>query len=379
MPRMTKDSENEGKRILIVDDEFSVREILSDGLTAFGFIPRTASRAAEGLEIYRQGEIDLVLSDIDMPEMSGIELLAELRKIDPDADVIMVTGVVDTAVAVKAIRDGARDYVTKPFNLEEVSIVVRRTLENRRLINENRAYQEGLEVKVQERTAELQEKNVEVERLYSELEGAYESTLQAMVTALDFRDNETQGHSQRVVEYAMMVSGAMGIKDPELSWVRRGALLHDIGKIGVPDAILRKPGKLTDAEWIEMRKHPEHGYEMLRHIGFLKPALEIVLCHQERFDGSGYPQGLAGDQIPLGARTFAVVDCFDAMTSDRPYRSALSIEAARDEIRKCAGTQFDPDVAEAFLGIPLEIWREIREGVHAKVQTMRKKQVPESS
>jgi putative nucleotidyltransferase with HDIG domain len=357
MAGMSKPEVESGNRILIVDDEFAVREILSEGLTAFGFITRTASRAKEGLEIFLAGGIDLVLSDIDMPEMSGLEFLAELVRIKPDADVIMVTGVVDTDTAVKALRDGARDYVTKPFNLEEVRIVIRRALENRRLINENRSYQEGLEVKVEERTTELKE--------------LYESTLQAMATALDFRDNETQGHSIRVVEYALMVANSMGVEDPEIGWIRQGALLHDIGKIGVPDAILRKPGKLDADEWIEMRKHPEHGYQMLRHIRFLEPALEIVLSHQERYDGSGYPRGLAREQIPLGARIFAVVDCFDAMTSDRPYRAALPIETAREEVRTHAGTQFDPAVAEAFLSIPDHAWREIREKVHAQVKEMR--------
>jgi len=371
MSGMSTTGTEHSHRILIVDDEFSVREILSEGLTAFGFITHTASRAQEGLKIFLAGGIDLVLSDIDMPEMSGLEFLAELVRIKPSVDVIMVTGVVDTEVAVKALRDGARDYVTKPFNLEEVRIVIRRTLENRRLVNENKSYQEGLELKVEERTTELKEKKVEVERLYSELQESYESTLQAMATALDFRDNETQGHSLRVVEYALIVAGAMGVKEPELGWIRRGALLHDIGKIGVPDAVLRKPGKLDADEWAEMRKHPERGYEMLRHIRFLEPALEIVLCHQERYDGSGYPQGLAGEQIPLGARIFAVVDCFDAMTSDRPYRAALAIETARDEIRAFSGIQFDPVVAEAFLCISDEIWREIRGQVHARVKEMR--------
>jgi putative nucleotidyltransferase with HDIG domain len=191
-----------------------------------------------------------------------------------------------------------------------------------------------------------------------------------MVTALDFRDNETQGHSLRVVEYTIRIAESMGIVEPEMGWIRRGALLHDVGKIGVPDAILRKPGKLSDDEWLEMRKHPEHGYEMLRHIRFLAPALDIVLCHQERYDGSGYPRGLKGEDIPLGARIFAVVDCFDAMTSDRPYRAALPIEAARDEIRRFSGSQFDPEVATAFLEVPVEVWKQIREDVHREVATM---------
>jgi HD-GYP domain-containing protein (c-di-GMP phosphodiesterase class II) len=159
----------------------------------------------------------------------------------------------------------------------------------------------------------------------------------------------------------------MGLAESELTWIRRGAILHDVGKIGISDGILRKPGKLNDSEWEEMRRHPEMGYRMLEPIRFLRPALDIVLCHQERYDGSGYPRGLEGDSIPLGARIFAVVDTFDAMTSDRPYRAALSIDAAREEIRVWSGRQFDPRVVEAFLGIEEDSWREIRQRAHERV------------
>jgi response regulator RpfG family c-di-GMP phosphodiesterase len=335
--------------VLVVDDELSVRELLADALDAFDYPVRTARSAVEGFRIVREGEIHLVLSDIDMPGESGIELLRKIKAHDADVDVIMVTGVVDVDTAIGAIRDGASDYVAKPFNIEEVRIVVERTLEKRALILENRAYQIHLEEIVAQRTREL--------------EKSYEATLQALVTALDYRDNETQGHSFRVVDYAAQVAGRMGVGEPELSWIRRGAILHDVGKIGVPDAILRKPGKLDPEEWVEMRKHPEMGYRMLRHIEYFEPALEIVLCHQERWDGSGYPRGLRGEKIPLGARIFAIVDTFDAMTSDRPYRRARTVNEAREEVRRCAGTQFDPEVARAFLSLGEEVWGEIRERV----------------
>jgi response regulator RpfG family c-di-GMP phosphodiesterase len=348
----------------VVDDEISIREVLADGLESFGFSVVQAGNAADAFALVQRGGIDLVLSDIEMPKENGLQLLRRIKGYDPDIDVIMVTGVVDLETAVGTIRQGASDYVSKPFNLDEVHIVVERTLEKRRLIRENRDYQLRLEVKVADRTRDLVAKNREVEGLYAELEESYESTLEAMITALDFRDNETLGHSRRVVEYAVMVAQAMGIGEPELSWIRRGAILHDVGKIGVPDAILHKPGKLDAAEWEDMKRHPEMGYQMLKHIRFLRPALEIVHCHQERWDGSGYPRGLSGDAIPLGARIFAAVDTFDAMTSDRPYRAALSIEAARDEIRRFSGIQFDPRVADAFLSIDEAIWTDIRERVH---------------
>ncbi|HKQ63133.1 MAG TPA: HD domain-containing phosphohydrolase [Candidatus Polarisedimenticolaceae bacterium] len=358
------------KRILVVDDELSVREILAEGLEAAGYETLSAASAADALDLLQRDSVDLVLTDIEMPGQTGLDLLRRVKREHADLDVIMVTGVVDADTAIHAIRQGASDYVTKPFNLEEVQIVVERTLEKRRLILENRAYQERLEELVAVRTQELLEKKQEVERLYRELESSYESTLQALVTALDFRDNETQGHSFRVVEYAMLVAERMGVQASELTWIRRGAILHDVGKIGVADAVLRKPGKLDPDEWEQMKKHPEMGYRMLQHIRFLEPALDIVLCHQERYDGSGYPRGLAGEQIPLGARIFSVVDTFDAMTSDRPYRAALSIQTARDEIRAWSGRQFDPRVAEAFLGIEEQAWNEIRERVHREVTAL---------
>lgn len=358
------------QRILVVDDELSVREILAEGLEAFGFETEMAADADEAMAILEKERFHLLLTDIDMPGRTGIDLMGDAKKLFPDLDVIMVTGVVDAKTAIRAIREGAADYLTKPFNLEEVQIVVERTFEKRRLIAENRSYQEHLEDLVELRTAEVVEKHGEIERLYSELQDSYESSLQALVTALDFRDNETQGHSYRVVQYAVMVAKVMGIGEPDLTWIRRGAILHDVGKIGIPDAILKKPGKLDPKEWKVMKRHPEMGYRMLEHIRFLEPALDIVLSHQERFDGSGYPRGLKGEEIPQGARVFAVVDTFDAMTSDRPYRKALSIDDACNEIKEWSGRQFDPAVAEAFLSLPVDSWREVRERVHREVTAL---------
>ncbi len=355
-------------RILVVDDDVAIREVLAEGLESFGFAISQAGNAHDAFEQVVRGGVDLVLSDIDMPKENGLALLRRIKAHDPEVDVIMVTGVVDFETAVGTIRQGASDYVSKPFNLDEVRIVIDRTLDKRRLIRENRDYQQRLEFKVADRTRELVAKNDEVKRLYVELEDSYESTLSALITALDFRDNETLGHSRRVVEYAVVVAQSMHVTEPELSWIRRGAILHDVGKIGVPDSILKKPGKLDAAEWEEMKKHPEMGFRMLEHIRFLKPALDIVHCHQERWDGSGYPRGLKGDEIPLGARIFAAVDTFDAMTSDRPYRAALSIHEAREEIRRFSGIQFDPRVADAFLSIEEGVWTDIRERVHRAVK-----------
>jgi len=349
--------------ILIVDDDQVIRDLLAEGLSGSGYRCETACNGAESLRKLRVSSFDLVVSDIDMPEMDGVQLLQEIKKTHPDTEIIMLTGVVDVDTAIQSMRLGAYDYLTKPFNLAEVRITVERALEKRRLIQENREYQRTLEAKVAERTAELSRKNREVEELFDRLKSSYQTTLETLATALDTRDTETLGHSLRVASYTVAVARRMGVVEPELTDIYRGALLHDVGKIGIPDAILRKPDKLTPEEWVEMRKHPEIGYRILQGINFLEMAREIVLSHQETYDGSGYPRGLRGRDIPLGARVFAVVDTLDAMTSDRPYRKALPYEAARNEILRFSGTQFDPDVVKVFLEIPDEEWTDIHRRV----------------
>jgi putative nucleotidyltransferase with HDIG domain len=339
--------------ILVVDDEQAIRDVLSEGLSDSGYHCETAADGTEALQKVQGNGFQLVVSDIDMPQMDGVQLVQEIKKIRPEIEIIMLTGVVDVDVAVQAIRLGAADYLTKPFNLAEVRITVERALEKQRLLRENREYQKNLEAKVQERTAELSR--------------SYQTTLEALATALDTRDSETLGHSLRVAAYTVAVARRMGIDEPELTDMYRGALLHDVGKIGIPDAILRKPARLTPEEWVEMRKHPEIGDRILQGIGFLEGARPIVLSHQERFDGSGYPRGLKGAAIPLGARIFSVVDTLDAMTSDRPYRKALSYESARAEIVKYSGSQFDPEVVRVFLAIPPDEWTRIQQRVLAEV------------
>jgi cyclic di-GMP phosphodiesterase len=353
----------ESTHILIVDDDQAVRDVLSEGLGSSGYLCETACDGVEGLEKLRKNGFELVVSDIDMPEMDGVQFLQEIKKSRPDTEIIMLTGVVDVDVAIQSMRLGAGDYITKPFNLAEVRITVERALEKRRLILENREYQKNLEVRVEERTAEITRKNREVEELFLRLKSTYQTTLEALATALDTRDTETLGHSLRVAAYTAAVAQRMGVTEPLLTDFYRGALLHDVGKIGVPDAILRKPGRLTPDEWVEMRKHPDIGYRILQGIAFLETARQIVLSHQERYDGRGYPRALKGKEIPLGARIFAVVDTLDAMTSDRPYRKALPYQVARDEIIKYNGTQFDPDVVKVFLEISEGEWREIQRRV----------------
>jgi len=193
----------------------------------------------------------------------------------------------------------------------------------------------------------------------AETERTYDTTLQALSNALDVRDSETEGHSRRVVEYMELIIAQMPVAPDHLATLRRGALLHDIGKIGVPDNVLRKPAALSEAEWVVMKRHPEHGARIISQIPFLEDVSRIVRHHHERWDGKGYPDGIAGEAIPLGARIFAVADSFDAMTSDRPYRRAMSVEEARVEVVRCRGTQFDPEIVDAFARVPAEQLHEI--------------------
>ena len=346
----------EKEKILVVDDEEAIREVVSTLLDAQGFRCTTCPNGRIGLEAFRKDTYDLVLSDIVMPEMDGLKLLIELRTADPDVPVIMVTAMHDISIALDAIRTGAYDYILKPFEKDQLYLSVRRALEHRRLTLENRAYQSDLEHLVAERTQQLS-------IALQDLEQSYDYTLEALGGALDAKDAETEGHCQRVTAFTITIAKAMNVDKATMRHIARGAFLHDIGKMGVPDQILRKPGPLTPEERNIMRRHCEIGYAVLERIPFLKEAAEIVLSHQEFYDGTGYPRGLKGEQIPLGARIFAVADTLDAMISDRPYRKALPISAARKEISLFSGRQFDPRVVEVFLAQPESLWRELHEKI----------------
>jgi response regulator RpfG family c-di-GMP phosphodiesterase len=344
-------------RILIVDDEANIRSFLLRHFEEEGADCVASPNALDALEKMKEQNFSLVISDVLMPGMSGMEFLRLVKKQDPETAFIMITGLMDINTAVNSLRLGAFDFITKPFELPDMRRAVKRALERRRLLMENRRHREELEQNIRERTFELKE-------ALNDVEESYKITLEALVAALDAREHETHAHSQRVREYTMTLAQSLGLRHDDLIQIGRGALLHDVGKIGVPDSILLKPGKLNEQEWTEMRKHPQIGYNILQSIEFLSPAAEIVLCHQERWDGNGYPNRLAEEDIPLGARIFAVVDTLDAMTSDRPYRKALSFKAAWNEIRECSGAQFDPRVAEAFLALPPESWIDIHDSVN---------------
>ncbi len=341
-------------RILVVDDEEPIREIVASMLGTAGYACKQAASGMEALAVLNSGEeFELMLSDLMMADLDGIGLLERTKEKYPDMPVVMVTAVHDISVALAAIRNGAYDYLLKPFEREQLLNTVSRALENRRLKVENRTYQTNLESLVKARTDQLQAAMANLER-------SYDITLETLGDALDLKDRETEGHSKRVTAFTIAIARAMGLPREQINTIARGAFLHDIGKIAIPDKILNKPGKLDPDEMTIMKEHAYHGYQIVKKIPFLAEAAEIVYSHQERFDGSGYPRNLKGAEIPLGARIFSVADTLDAITSDRIYRRKQTLQAAREEIHRWAGRQFDPEVVKTFLEMPDNIWEDLR-------------------
>jgi putative nucleotidyltransferase with HDIG domain len=348
-------------RILVVDDEEPIREIVSSMLGTAGYACKQAASGKEALAVLTSGEeFELMLSDLMMADLDGIGLLERTKERYPDMPVVMVTAVHDISVALAAIRNGAYDYLLKPFEREQLLNTVSRALENRRLKVENRTYQTNLESLVKARTDQLQAAMASLER-------SYDITLETLGDALDLKDRETEGHSKRVTAFTIAIARAMGLTREQINTIARGAFLHDIGKIAIPDSILKKPKKLEPDEMTIMKEHAYHGYQIVKKIPFLAEAAEIVYSHQEWFNGNGYPRGLKGEEIPLGARIFSVADTLDAITTDRIYRPAQSLQAAREEIAKWAGRQFDPDVVKVFLEMPDNIWEDLRKEIHAQI------------
>ena len=338
--------------LLIVDDEAMIRNMQATNLGRQGYLCHQAANADEASLILARQSIDLALIDINMPGRSGVQLLQELKKTSPDTAALMVSAVDDLDTAMFCLKLGADDYILKPFSIERMELSVHNALEKRRLVLENRVYQRDLEAKVLNQTEQIR-------TTLANLHCAYEDTLTALARALDAREKEVGAHSERVSNYTLYLARAMGVAEPLLSDMAKGALLHDIGKIGISDNILLKPARLDEAEWAEMRRHPQLGFEIIAGVKFLKGAAQLVLTHHERYDGGGYPQGLVGEAIPLGARIFALADTLDAMTSDRPYRLALPFEMVLAEVDKHCGTQFDPEVAKVFLATPRRVWEDL--------------------
>jgi putative nucleotidyltransferase with HDIG domain len=313
---------DEKVKMLIVDDEATIREVLSRTFSDKGYDCTTAESFDEAVALQQEVDFEVAMLDIMMPGKSGVDLLKSLKQSDPDIAVVMVTAVADTQTAIGAMRLGAYDYVTKPFNLVEVVMGVERALEKRNLLI---------------------------------VELTFFGAISALAEALEAKDSYTNGHSKRVTEISEVIAREIGLKKRDIEKIRLAGMLHDIGKIGVPEAILNKNGKLTDEEFDVVKTHTVCGIRILE--GFIRDeeVTSMIRHHHERFSGGGYPDGISGDEISIGARIMAVADAYDAMTSDRPYRKAMTPEKALEQLSANSGTQFDPEIVEAFMKVEEEV------------------------
>jgi putative nucleotidyltransferase with HDIG domain len=342
------------ERILVVDDQAQVREAIRAILRKAGFLPVLTEHIDEALKfLSAKPACDLILLDVHLRNANGLSFLDTARKSYPQIPVVVVSAIDDIRTVIAAMQRGAFDYLLKPVGGEVLLATIESALQSREAERQDNLHLQTLERLVEARTEMLS-------RVIADLERSYDITLEALGNALDLKDAETEGHSKRVTAYSIVLARAMKIEAAEVKVIARGAFLHDIGKMAIPDAILSKPGKLTPEEQAVMREHCTRGYVMLKKIPFLEKAAEIVFSHQEHYDGSGYSRGLAGEAIPLGARIFAVADTLDAITSDRPYRKAQSFADARREIERCSGTQFDPAIVAVYRGLPDRLWEELR-------------------
>jgi putative nucleotidyltransferase with HDIG domain len=350
---MTNIKNNKAK-ILIVDDETRVREIISRKLADEGYHCLTASNGNSALKLVKADQVDLVLLDIMMPGKSGTEVLKEIRDVRPDIAVIMVTAIADVQTAIALMKAGAYDYIIKPVELNVLLVSLNRALEKRQLLIENRDYQSHLENRVEEQTHKVRQ--------------SFLNSITSLVYALEAKDQYTHGHSQRVTKIAVAIAKELGIPQDVIKKIELAGLLHDVGKIGVSEMILNKPGKLTREEFEAVKVHCEIGERILAPIVEDKEILEMVRHHHERYDGTGYPDGLSGGQLTKGASivavaeayativspgamSLAIADAYDAMTSDRPYRPAMTAEIACAELEKCKGKQFNPVIVDTFLSL----------------------------
>jgi response regulator RpfG family c-di-GMP phosphodiesterase len=329
-------------RVLVVDDEEFLRSIVRERLEIAGYSVEEASNGNDALAMLgRDGPHDVLLTDIRMPGMDGITLLTEWGKRSPGTAGIVMSANAELDTAVHALKMGACDYITKPFNFDVLLITIENALRKKDLERQLDDYRTNLEKKVKEQT--------------DIINSMYVRSIDAMIKALEAKDYYTRGHSQRVTLYSLAIGGELGMTGQDLEDLHRASVLHDLGKIGVREAVLNKPGKLTEEEFAEIVRHPETAVRILEPIPFFRPLLPAILHHHERFDGKGYPSRLAGSNIPLASRIMTIADTFDAMTSTRAYRKALPVVDAIAEIRRCSGTQFDPDIVPAFLACQSKI------------------------
>jgi len=323
--------------ILVVDDEESVRYLLSRMLLRAGYECTLAGNAADARKFIKDRNFELILCDVAMPGESGIDFIRYVAAEYPDTATIMVTAVDDPEIAETALEVGIYGYTIKPFNANEMIINVRNSLRRRELEIADRTYRSNLEHKVEERTAELQE--------------TLEGTIFALTMTVEYRDPYTSGHQQRVADLASAIAKEMGFSEDKIMGIRMAGVLHDIGKIAIPVEILSKPGRLSKTEFELIKNHPQVGYDILNSIKFPWPVSQIILQHHERIDGSGYPNGLLAKEILIEAKILGVADVVEAMASHRPYRPALGIDKALEEVSTNKGKIYDTEVVNACLRI----------------------------
>jgi diguanylate cyclase (GGDEF)-like protein len=344
------ESANSAPHVAVVDDDDAVLGIMKLILEMEGCTPEVFStgKAAREFIANNPGSLDVAFVDLNLDEESGLDLIRDVKNIDAAIVTIVITGDATLDNAVNSLRHGAYDFIQKPVQRDQLKITLARAIEYRHLRLENMEYQFHLEDMVRRKSREL---TTALQRTRD----SFEFTLRAMTTMLDSREHATGAHSQRVQDITELVAHEVRITGKALEDLKRGALLHDIGKIAIPDAILLKPGPLTDDEWVIMRTHAQVGFDIIKTSPDLQGPAAIVGCHHENWDGTGYPNKIAGEEIPLGARIFALADAYDAMRSDRPYRSGMPSEAAASQIRQNSGTQFDPTLVDVFLNVVDEI------------------------
>lgn len=329
-------------RILIVDDEEMICNLLVRSLTREGYSCVTANNGREALNFFNEDNYSVVISDIIMPKMDGLELLKMIKDLRPGALVIMITGYPEIETALEAMRLGAYDFIIKPLNLELVALTVKKALEKKRLEEEIETYQRNLEKLVEQRTAKFQQALQILNKSHLDLS-------KVLARAMEAKDPFNRGHSDRVRRMSLQIAVPLGLTRERLKILECGAFIYDIGKIGIRDEVLQKPGALTAEEFQSVQEHPAIGAEIVKGIDLFEDKVPIIRHHHEHFDGSGYPDGLVGEAIPLEARIIAVLDAFDAMTSTRPYRRPVPVREALLEMEKGKGKQFDPEILEVFL------------------------------
>ncbi len=338
-------------KILIADDDTLVREAVQKILTMFGHDVVSCASGEEAVEELKP-DFDLIILDINMPGLDGFETLKLINERDYGIPVIFLTGAGSMEYAVKAINLGAYDFIPKPIeDLDIFNIKIKRAIEKRMYVIQEKAYKENLEVEVQNKTKELAEKNVLLEEYSHTLEVSALNTMLTLQTALEEKDQYTAGHTSRVTLYAVEIGQAMQLPQEDITILEKACKVHDIGKLVIDASYIRKPGPLTDEEWVLMKKHPEIGANIIKPLAFMQQEMFIVRHHHERIDGKGYPDGLGGDELDVLTKIITVADSYDAMTSKRSYKQNMEMSAAIEELNRCAGSQFDKEVVDIFVDV----------------------------